>query len=369
MATVKGVWVFNDTVDIDSMPFSTHVNFNSYASNEYGEFTTLYGFSCISTRHTVNYLFDLDGGLYQTTVYEETTGWNDVRSKVVDFGSTEQEVSDEFYAWFTANATRQADEPEEEVGNIQINIAENGTTTLATAGKYCDRDIDVVVTVDTETPYNEGVEQGKQAEYDAFWDAFQSNGSLSSYRSAFNGYGWGDVTFAPKYDIVPTEAVLMFYYTRITDLKQLLLNCGAILDLSNAKNCTQVFTFNSRLKTLPKIDISSATKTAQLFYNNAKLESIDELVVNENTPFDRCFNDSPSIVHLIVTGTIGQNGFNVQWATKLDKESLLSIINCLKDYSADTSGTVWEVTIGAENLAKLTDAEKEIAKNKGWVIG
>lgn len=33
--------------------------------------------------------------------------------------------------------------------NTQINIAENGTTTLATAGKYCDRNIDVNTNVPT----------------------------------------------------------------------------------------------------------------------------------------------------------------------------------------------------------------------------
>lgn len=33
--------------------------------------------------------------------------------------------------------------------NTQINITKNGTTTLATAGKYCDRNIDVNVTVPT----------------------------------------------------------------------------------------------------------------------------------------------------------------------------------------------------------------------------
>ena len=33
------------------------------------------------------------------------------------------------------------------MANIEINVAENGTTTLATAGKYCDRNIDVVVEV------------------------------------------------------------------------------------------------------------------------------------------------------------------------------------------------------------------------------
>ena len=37
------------------------------------------------------------------------------------------------------------------MANTQINITENGTTTLATAGKYCDRNIDV--NVDTRKKY------------------------------------------------------------------------------------------------------------------------------------------------------------------------------------------------------------------------
>jgi hypothetical protein len=38
--------------------------------------------------------------------------------------------------------------------NTQINIAENGTTTLATAGKYCDRNIDVNVEVISDILYD-----------------------------------------------------------------------------------------------------------------------------------------------------------------------------------------------------------------------
>lgn len=35
------------------------------------------------------------------------------------------------------------------MNNIEINITENGTTTLATVGKFCDRNIDVTVNVPT----------------------------------------------------------------------------------------------------------------------------------------------------------------------------------------------------------------------------
>ena len=39
------------------------------------------------------------------------------------------------------------------MANTQINIAENGKTTLATAGKYCDRNIDINVNVPVPSGY------------------------------------------------------------------------------------------------------------------------------------------------------------------------------------------------------------------------
>ena len=40
---------------------------------------------------------------------------------------------------------------------------------------------------------------GKQAEYDAFWDAYQSNGERASYENAFSGRGWNDITFFKRH--------------------------------------------------------------------------------------------------------------------------------------------------------------------------
>jgi hypothetical protein len=65
-------------------------------------------------------------------------------------------------------------------------------------------------------------------------------------------------------------------------------------------------------------------------------------------------------------GTIGQNGLNFSWSINLSHDSLMSIINCLKDYSG--TGTTKTVTLGATNLAKLTTAEKAVATQKGWTL-
>jgi hypothetical protein len=80
--------------------------------------------------------------------------------------------------------------------------------------------------------------------------------------------------------------------------------------------------------------------------------------------FSNTFSGCIALENLTMGGTIGQNGFNVSESTKLTHDSLMSIINCLE---AKTEGT-WAVTLGTTNLAKLTDAEKAIATQKGWTL-
>ena len=89
--------------------------------------------------------------------------------------------------------------------------------------------------------------------------------------------------------------------------------------------------------------------------------------IDENTKFSSTFTACRELVNLTVDGVIGQNGFDIHWSTKLTHESLMSIINALADKSG--TGTTFTITLGTENLAKLTDAEKAIATQKGWSFG
>ena len=144
MATVKGIWTFNDVLTEAS--FSEEVNFSadgvSYSiihidSGAVAPFLTLnYGYYDDEDK---SYHYDV----YAFEEYDDTVqiGWNNEAYKTIDFGETEQTVSAEFYAWLVENAVQA-------VSNIKIDVTENGTTTLATAGKYCDRNIDVNVSVE-----------------------------------------------------------------------------------------------------------------------------------------------------------------------------------------------------------------------------
>jgi hypothetical protein len=106
--------------------------------------------------------------------------------------------------------------------------------------------------------YDSGFEDGKKAEYDAFWDAYQQNGERVHYTGAFAGFGWTDETFKPKYDIRPTSILdNLFGSTAVTDVKGILEKQGVVLDLSNITSITYLAQGgNTKITRLPELNVS-----------------------------------------------------------------------------------------------------------------
>ena len=52
-------------------------------------------------------------------------------------------------------------------------------------------------------------------------------------------------------------------------------------------------------------------------------------------------------------------------SNKITVESMVAMFNSLKDLTGETAKTL---TLGATNLAKLTDEQKQIATNKNWTL-
>lgn len=212
----------------------------------------------------------------------------------------------------------------------------------------------------------ECVSGGGNNYYDEFWDAYQNNGNPMDYGYSFCSYRWNDELFTPKYDINATNMAGTFKHATITNLTDLLKTRGVRLITSKCVNFLQCFQ-SSTITHIPELDLR---KSISLSYTFAcgEIIHIEKLIVSPQTTYSNSFTGANNISHLIFEGEIGQNGLNLQWSKKLTKESLLSVLTTLKDYSQDTSGTTYEVTIGAENKAKLTNEELEIAWNKGWEV-
>ena len=216
---------------------------------------------------------------------------------------------------------------------------------------------------------------GAKSEYDRFWDTFQKNGMLGhDYRNAF-GPCWTKDNFYPKYDIAGANAgngtFRFFSAERGTfDLAQRLEECGVVFDTSQSAIIESTF-YGAWTSRVPVISAVSANQNGLVTtFAYSTIYTIDKLILRDDgtTAFSSTFTGCSNLTNMVIEGKIGKNGFNVRWSKKLTHDSLMSIIHALQDKTADTSGTSWVVTLGAENLAKLTDGEKAIATEKGWTL-
>lgn len=231
-----------------------------------------------------------------------------------------------------------------------IDIDSGKTVKLPTAGKYCDRDIVITATGS-----------------DAFWDAYQNNGDVDirrNYRYAFYSPFWNDSNFKPKYNIVPSkEGQYMFQNCGVTDLKGILQQQGVILDLSATPNLYYCFA-SAKITRLPELNCGNCSNFQNMFVDCADLLRIEKITISEKatgTAFMRMFGGCTSLRTVIFDGVINGD-IAINESPLLSHDSIMSLLNALK---ANGTGTI---TLGETNLAKLTDAEKAIATEKGWTL-
>lgn len=221
-----------------------------------------------------------------------------------------------------------------------------------------------------------GIAGGYQEYYDTIWDYSGVNTNPDkgavNYDYFFAGGLWNDTTFNPKYDIKPTSQNVtgIFHNSRITDLKAILEARGKemyFLADGNTSKCKYLYTLfaGSTITHIPALKFH-ARNFEQVFKNCKNLHTIDEFDMGVNGEYVyQVFEGCTALQNVVFKGVLKCNNMNVS-ACPLTKESLLSLLNILKDNS--TTGTKNTVTLGATNLAKLTDAEIAKATQKGWTI-
>ena len=194
-----------------------------------------------------------------------------------------------------------------------------------------------------------------------------------------------------------------FDTTNVTDMMGMFDNCKSLttldvsnFDTSNVTNMSSMFSacYNLTSIDLSNFDTSKVTNMSSMFSSCSKLTTITGLnnfdtsqVTSINYMFSNCsnlitldvsnfdvskvasssglsaiFNNCPSLVDLYPPKNIGAN-MDMSKSTALSHDSLVRIINNLM-----TTTSTRTLTLGATNLAKLTDEEKAIATGKGWTI-
>ena len=197
--------------------------------------------------------------------------------------------------------------------------------------------------------------------YDEFWDSYQQNGERTNYgqvnqsNAGFSNPYWNDVTFKPKYDIIPTEAYGIFSKSKITDFA----NCGVDIDFSKCGDFRAAFSGCEAVH-IGTVDLRKCSyQLSTIFYGCTKLETIDKLILKVSEPkynstFDRC----SSLTNLTAEGTVGGS---ISFASSpLSLASAKSLIACLKNY-ADTDAEFTYTITFSETTWGYLDAEGETA--------
>ena len=98
-----------------------------------------------------------------------------------------------------------------------------------------------------------------------------------------------------------------------------------------------------------------------MFRGCSKLVEIGEFDFSKLLVLQQTFNQCSSLKSIHIKHF--KVSFDIHYSTAFEEADLVEIISNL-----DTVSTTQTLTMGATNLAKLTDAEKQVATDKGWVL-
>ena len=211
-------------------------------------------------------------------------------------------------------------------------------------------------------------EAGKKSQYDLFWDGLQVNGTRNLYPNTF--CHWTDEMFYPKYDIIyGSQSSGLFWYSKIKNIKKRLEECGVTIHWNHTslQSCFNECTTEE----IPILDFSGLSSNSSVsmqytFYHATNLKKVhikNAKLAYFQYPFYSCKALEEIVLENVVFMAISVNGLSLSASTKLTKDSLLAVLNALEQTTSSP-----KITLGATNLAKLTDAEKAIATDKGWTL-
>ena len=167
--------------------------------------------------------------------------------------------------------------------------------------------------------------------------------------------GCTNLTEIPYFD---TSKVYSFNYTWY--------NCKALtefpqIDTSNGTNFDRAWGSCSSLTEFPALDLSNGTNFGYAWYWCSALTTMPALDLSNGTYFYAAWSSCQNLTNLGGFGAIKAD-FDLSSSPNLTVESIMNVIN----QAATVTGKT--MTLGSDNLNKLTDEQKSVATSKGWTL-
>ena len=185
------------------------------------------------------------------------------------------------------------------------------------------------------------------------------------------------------------ETIPLLNTSKVTNMTGMFRNCGnlttvPLLDTGNVTNMSNMFAYCSHIsvpqfntgnvtnmmnmfdscgfiETIPLLNTSKVTNMQGMFSYCSRLNSVPALNVDKVTNMRYMFNGCKNLKSILMTNI--STDLIISASTKFERTDLVTILNNLKTVTSSKT-----LTMGADNLAKLTDEDKAIATNKGWTL-
>ena len=165
-----------------------------------------------------------------------------------------------------------------------------------------------------------------------------------------------------------------------SDFSYMFNNCRSLinaplLDLTNASDIEGMYSYCTRLKTIPSYYPTKATNASRFAVQCLSLISIGLLDFEKVSDISFFFGGNQELTYLTDLG--GFKNLKIDWidsfglvkCPNLTKESVLNVINHLYNFRENGDSTTTKtIKFNSNSLALLSDEEKQIATNKGWVL-
>ena len=139
-----------------------------------------------------------------------------------------------------------------------------------------------------------------------------------------------------------------------------------MIDTSNCTDFMAAWYGCYSLKSFPALDFSKGETFDFAWYNCRALTEFPALDLHNGSSIRDAWIGCSSLTTLGGFGAIKEN-FDLSSCPKLTVDSLMNVINQAADLNS-LGITGKTMTLGSENLAKLTDAQKAVATSKGWSL-
>lgn len=228
----------------------------------------------------------------------------------------------------------------------------------------------------------DGVAEGKQTEYDRFWDAFQDYGNRTDYSWAFRFVS--DYCAKPKYKVANLAAnskiACMFQSSKITMIESKYFDLSSAVNLTDEQSKQMYATFNNCAELVKIEDIGiPAMSYSATWYACPKLETIAVVRCASGTVFDstyKAFYGCTALKNVTFEGVLDTNGLTLQYSKQLSKASIESVIGVLSSTTSGLKVTLskaavnkaFETSTGANNGVNSEEWKALIATKSNWTI-